>query len=224
MKKEKKETIDELLELMNIPQFEQILFHKIGELKVLLKNEIALYKSLKDTFQEVNRANLEVCEDDGKERAQTYRFALNLDENGEWTISGLSPSPPHHCRVSDIVPGEVIQYICTFQPNPGKIEKIKEFSPAKPGGRIFELTFTRYSHFHVLGTVCELKEKIHLQSCDDPDNIIDINDSYKSEPEGGNYKELVFYMEEFPKFKAHIFSEFFMKWKPLIDNRMIEAN
>ena len=41
---------------------------------------------------------------------------------------------------------------------------------------------------------------------------------------GGNYKELIFYMEKFPKFKAHIFSEFFMKWKPLIDNQMIEAN
>lgn len=224
MKTKKQETIDELIELINIPQFERIIFHKIEELKFLLKDEIALYKSLRETFQVRTHGNMKVCEDDGKERTQTYRFELNLDEDGEWVPTGISPSPPPSCHVFDIVPKEVIHYISKFKPDPGKIEKIKEFSSAKLEGKIFELTFTRYSHRHALGTICELKEKIPIQPCDDPDNIIDINDSYKKEPEGGNYKELVFYMEKFPKFKAHIFSEFFLKWKPLIDNQMIEAN
>lgn len=224
MKTKRQESIDKLIELMNIPQFERIIIHKAKELKSLLKDEIALYKSLRETFQGGTHGNMKVCEDDGKERTQTYRFELNLDEDGEWIPTGISPSPPSHYHVFDIVPKEVILHISKFKPDPGKIERIKEFSSAKLEGKIFELSFTRYSHRHALGTICELKEKIPIPTGDDPDNIIDINDSYKKEPEDGNYRELIFYMEKFPKFKTHIFSEFFMKWKPLIDNRMIEAN
>ncbi len=49
-----------------------------------------------------------------------------------------------------------------------------------------------------------------------------ISDRYKKKTESANYNELISYMERFPQFKDRIFSEFFMKWKPLIDNGLID--
>ena len=55
-----------------------------------------------------------------------------------------------------------------------------------------------------------------------PDSEMYISDRYKKKTESANYNELISYMERFPQFKDRIFSEFFMKWKPLIDNGLID--
>jgi hypothetical protein len=54
------------------------------------------------------------------------------------------------------------------------------------------------------------------------DSEMYISDRYKKKTEAANYNELISYMERFPQFKDRIFSEFFMKWKPLIDNGLID--
>lgn len=55
-----------------------------------------------------------------------------------------------------------------------------------------------------------------------PEAEMYISDRYKKKTESANYNELISYMERFPQFKDRIFSEFFMKWKPLIDNGLID--
>lgn len=223
---DKQDIIDEFSELLNIPQFQSIILHKISELKLLLQDEIMLYMDIREKFHRSSRENLRICDDDGKERGQTYRFELNLDEQGQWNASCIDPKPPTYMGANDVVPPEVITHMSSYKPDPGTIHRLKEFETRAAGGRTFELSFTRYSHHHLLGTVCEIKTRPETPflAGSGTGNIIDINDSYKNAPEYGNYKELIFYMEKFPKFKAHIFSEFFLKWKLLIDNQIVEAN
>ncbi len=223
---EKQEIIDEFSELLNIHQFQRIILHKISELKIMLQDDIMLYRDIQEKFQQNSRQNLRICEDDGLERGQTYRFELNLNEDGCWVPGGIDPQPPSYLVPTDVIPNDVIDFISSRKPDPGTIHRLKEFSLNDPENRTFELSFTRYSHHHALGTICEIKNKSDppFHSDGGQGNIIDINDSYKHAPEYGNYKELIDYMEKFPKFKAHIFSEFFLKWKLLIDNQIIEAN
>lgn len=220
---EKQEILNEFSELLNIPQFQHIIIHKISELKLMLHDEIVLYRDVRERFHRKSRENLRICEDDGFDRDQTYRFELNLGEDGHWIASGFDPTPPSYMEANDVVPQEVVDYLSSFKPDPAKIHRLKEFTVPELGQRAYEISFTRYSHHHVLGTICQIKSNPELPFLSGSGNIIDINDSYKNAPEYGNYKELIFYMEKFPKFKAHIFSEFFLKWKHLIDNQIIQA-
>jgi hypothetical protein len=218
----KEELIEEISELINIPEFEEIIIHKIEELKELLKDKITLYKITKSENQSDASGNLSVCEEDGKERNFTYRFELDRTEDGDWVPKIIDPPPPYHNKY-EIVPVEVIQYISRFTPNPTKVEKVKEFTSPQQKGKMYELSFTRYTHHHALGTICEIKRKKAPKPRKFPKrSIIDTQGSYKKETGDGNYRVFMFYMERFPKFKAHQFSEFFMKWKPLIDNHMIK--
>jgi hypothetical protein len=85
------------------------------------------------------------------------------------------------------------------------------------------LRFAKYSDHHVLGTITEIrtkKESPHPTA--ETNNIVDINDFYKEDTVELNYKELMYYMEKFPAFKEHVFSEFFMRWKPLIDEKLLK--
>jgi hypothetical protein len=221
-KMDREELIAEFSELLTIPEFEKIITHKIEELKLLLSDEITLYKNVKHTFEKTAKGNMVVCEDNGIERGPTYRFELNRTEAGEWIPARIDPPLPPYRDRFDVIPHEVIQYISRFTPNPLKIEKIREYAPPSLKERIFEFSFTRYSHHHALGTICEIKKRtIPELSKPDKRSNIGIDNAYTKNSEDGNYREFVFYMEKFPIFKDHQFSEFFQKWKPLFDNGMI---
>ena len=73
----KQEILDELTELLNIPQIERIIFHKVEELKLYLKDEVNLYKSLKSDFKRSAYGDMRICEDPGERKVQTYHFELN---------------------------------------------------------------------------------------------------------------------------------------------------
>jgi hypothetical protein len=96
-------------------------------------------------------------------------------------------------------------------------------------GRIFNLRFTRYSDYHLLGAITEIQSQVSDAPVDSAmgkelDNLVDINDYYKNDNAELNYKELMYYMEKYPAFREHIFSEFFMKWKPLIDGKLLKLD
>jgi hypothetical protein len=220
---DRQELIDEFSELLNIPQFENIIVHKINELKLMFKDDIDLYLNLKRTYEGAGDNLMKVCENSENERDITYRFELNLNEEGKWVPSNITPSPPSYCGKFDIIPLAVIQHICSYQPDPAKIVKIKEYSHSELENKKFEVSFTRYSHHHVFGTICELKEKDSHDPAKCPPNVIDITDSFDMDSEAGKYREFLNYMKKFPKYRDHVFSEFFMKWKLLIDNQIIDA-
>jgi hypothetical protein len=117
---------------------------------------------------------------------------------------------------------EVINYISGFKPNPTKIETENNLVLPSLKGRAFNLRFAIYSDSHALGTISEIKKPRKTKTVsEEGDNLVDINDFYKKDTLELNYKELMYYMEKFPAFREHIFSEFFMRWKPLIDVQLL---
>jgi hypothetical protein len=220
---EKQRIIDELTELLNIPQFERIIYHKIEELKMYFRDEISLYNNLKKDFQKAAYGNMQIYENAEQIRSQTYRFELDKNENNVWIPTEIEPSPPSMSEINNIIPPEVIEYITHFKSNPTKIETINNFTLPALRGKIYNLRFAKYSDHHALGTITEIrtkKESPHPAA--ETDNIVDINDFYKKDTVELNYKELMYYMEKFPAFKEHVFSEFFMRWKPLIDEKLLK--
>jgi hypothetical protein len=227
---QKQKILDELNELMNIPQFERIIHHKIKELKIYLRDEISLYQELKEDFQKAAYGDMQVCDEmEPKKRhpRETYRFELDKQEGGGWNIVEIEPSPPADFTMDDIIPPLIVDYMTSFKTHPTRIETAHRFTHPQLADRVFHLRFAKYSNYHLLGTITEIETQAQgivseSETSEGPGNVLHINDYYKKDTLELNYKELMYYMEKYLPFREHIFAEFFMKWKPLLDKGLLE--
>ncbi|MCP5103729.1 MAG: hypothetical protein GY950_10145, partial [bacterium] len=69
----KEEIFAELDKLLNVPQFERIVIHKLRELEGFLKDEISLYLSIRQRLRNEAYGHMQVCEDDHQGENQTLR-------------------------------------------------------------------------------------------------------------------------------------------------------
>jgi hypothetical protein len=237
MNMNKQEILAVLDELLNIPQFERIMVHKIEELKLYLEDEIEHYRQLKAYFKKLAYGDMIVLrnEEDEKEKSveinwinggdkpeQTYHFELNQEKDNQWNVARLEPSPPRAYDIYDIIPEDVIEYIVSFDTSTGKMETITGLSLPAVGGIRFDLHFTKYSLHHILGTI----KTHHLEQTEDSEDgeeIIEKTYNYTRRKPGENdYKELICYMYKYPPLRIYFFTEFHMKMKPLINGKMVD--
>jgi hypothetical protein len=222
----KQEILDELNELLNIPQFERIVFHKVEELKLFLKDEIDFYRDIKSNFKKSAYGDLGIIEGDEwiDNSSQTYHFELSCSESQEWIAVSLEPSPPPGYDTYDILPLEMIRYMSTYATEPDKIHSEREYKLPDLIGKAFDLRFTKYSDSHILGTLKAYKAKesdsAELESDAIPTNQIYHYNQYDAGDEN-NYKELMYYMKKYPALKAYFFTELNMKMKPLIIGNLV---
>lgn len=224
---EKQRLLLELADLLNIPQIERLIAHKVEELKNIYSDEIDLYFGLLDNYRKNAYGKMYICgedENEGPRTLQTYSFVLDKDINGEWMVTGIEPNPPSGKEINDILPPLIIEYLTSFKTNSTKIETATHFFHPKLKGSVYNLRFTRYSDYHLLGSITEVQVSLNDASSFQKGNglnNLDINDCYRKEEDELNYKELIYYLEKYPAFREHTFSEFFMKWKPLIDGKLL---
>jgi hypothetical protein len=137
--------------------------------------------------------------------------------------TSIEPSPPSGYEIYDIVPEKIIEYIGSFTSPPGKIEKLEKFSLPTLKEKVFDLTFTKYSEWHALGTIRSCKIPTDDITKDKkPDHMTDIYYYNKEDTEKGDYKELFYYMQKYPPLRHYFFTEFHMKVKPLIEGDLVE--
>ena len=222
---EKQEKLDELNELLNIPQLERILFHKVEELKLYFKDEIQRYRGLKEEFKRSAYGDLHVLGGQrGKsKKVQAYHFELNRTKDGQWIATSIEPSPPSGCEIYDIIPEEIVQYIGSSNTGPDKIEVKKDFSLASLKGKAFDLRFLKFSDRHVLGTLKAYEiPPANGAEGEKTNHMTEIYNYDKKETAKGNYKELFYYMQKYPELRRYFFTELHMKMKPLIMGNLVE--
>jgi hypothetical protein len=213
--------INELMELLNIPDFERIIYHKVEELKYAFQEEISLYKNLKDHFKKTDNGNLLLYENLSPQRKLTYRFELHKTDNDEWTPVKIDPNPPH-TPIYDIIPQSIIDHISNFKTDPLRIYKYQSEITESENNHSFQVEFTKLSDEHIVGTIRESdpnEENAPKDNKKKETNVIYINDSFRKERDEDNYKELFYYMQKYPEIKDYIFAEFFIKLKPEFDNK-----
>jgi hypothetical protein len=222
---QKQVILDQLNELLNIPQLERIIFHKVEELKLYFKDEIKRYRDLKEYFKKAAYGDMEILEvhkEMGK-KIQTYHFELHQPKDGPWIATSIEPSPPSGYEIFDIIPEEIVEYIGSFITPPGKIEKLEKFSLPTLKEKAFDLNFTKYSDWHVLGTIRSCKILTDGSTKDEkPDHMTEIYNYNKKDTDKGDYKELFYYMQKYPALKRYFFTELHMKVKPLIVGDLVE--
>jgi hypothetical protein len=222
---EKQEKLDELNELLNIPQLERILFHKIEELKLYFKEELERYRQLKEDFRRSAYGDLHILnEQRGKSKKdQTYHFELNRARDGRWIASSIEPPPPLGCDIYDIIPEEIVAYVGSSNTDPDQVETKTELSIPSIKGKAFDLKFIKFSDHHILGTVRGylLPAESNTGEKKAPPGA-EIYNYDKKETDEGNYKELFYYMQKYPALKRYFFTELHMKMKPLIVENLVE--
>ncbi|UCH92730.1 MAG: hypothetical protein JSV88_20875 [Candidatus Aminicenantes bacterium] len=221
----KQELLDELNELLNVPQFERIIFHKVEELKLYFKDEIERYRRLREKFRKSAYGDMQVLEahkEIGK-KIQAYHFELNRTKNDQWLATSIEPSPPPGYEIYDILPEGIVEYIGSFNTAREKIETRKELTLETLKGRAFDLSFTKYSDWHILGLIRSYKIPTGDGTEDEkPDHMTEIYNYNKKETDEGNYKELIYYMQKYPALRRYFFTELHMKMKPLIVGKLVE--
>ena len=217
--------LDELNELLNIPQLERIVFHKMEELKLYFQDEIKRYRDLKEYFKKAAYGTMEILEANKEmvKKDQTYHFELHCPAGGSWVATAIEPSPPSGYEIYDIIPEKIVEYIGSFVTGPGKIENLEKFSLPTLKEKSFDLTFTKYSEWHALGTIRTCKIPIgEGTEGEKPTPSPEIYYYDKKDTDKGDYQELFYYMQKYPPLRRYFFTEFHMKVKPLILGNLVE--
>ena len=223
--------IEDLNELINIPEVDTYIFLTIEQAKIKFAEEIENYRQLKNSFHQAKRGNMTVVEDKNPPvpvdfpdlDVQSYYFELKRikPKSGklkyQWLISKVKPKPKE--SPSEVIPNEFINCVDFHQVDPDKIETYKHFK-SRSLKKYFDIRFTRYSDTHVMGSIRENKKdmmgKEGTELFDDNCEAFKMNLGQTGIKE--DYMELFRYMEEHPEIKEDIFSRFNMVQKPYVDN------
>lgn len=217
--------LEELLELLNIPEFERIIYHKVEELKCVMDDKIQLYRNLKNNFRKTAFGNLQIFENRNPQRLPTYRFELNRTARGRWIPTLIEPPPPFKSNVETILPPEAIKFMIRFRTDPETIRRhIGNFQT--PGGkRSFHLEFSKYSDDHVLGTIRPNQPDVQdgEAKAEEKKKVVKVNFHHKEKEikmqsdSQSDYLELIRYMQACPQIGEEILNYFNSIQKPMLD-------
>ncbi len=220
---DKQEKIKELIELMNIPEFEKLINIKIEELKIILAKKVKLYYKLKNEFQGQNHDGVHLLENGGLDRSkQTYFFELNRIEDAysrlgyQWILKKIEPEPD--IPIESLIPADIITTLGRHKTNPTKIEFDEYYSEELQ--KKFDIKSIKYNDSRVFGTIRTLRnDKRNKESLlEDKRDTITLDVRQEEKESEKKYTELFRYMEKYPEIKEHIFTFFYMIQKPVIDN------
>lgn len=213
----KQEILDELEELLNIPQMERIIHHKVEELKLYLKDEIDHYRELKEGLRRSVYGEMTVLETDMETSGQepVFLFQLNKEGDEHWGPPRLEPPPPRGYDAGDILPDPVVEHIVSDKFPLREFQTIPGLSLPEIADNRFDLDFIKYSEHHILGTVC--RREVPSDAA-----VEEISHYDPREAEENNYNELLYYMQKFPPLRIYFLTEFHMKVKPLINGDMVK--
>lgn len=212
---------DELLELLNIPEFERLIYNKIEETKEILKDKIDSYKNIKEYLKKTTSRNPSYINDDPSRRVQIYRFEFNRIETMEWIPVMVDPLPPNGCSIEDIIPTSLVRHIASYPVNPHRVQNFKIETKETGIHRCQEVEFIRYSEDYLFGGI----RLIDISEQNDSGNhaeslIVEIEWDYDKKGDEKNFQDLFYYMQRFPEIKNCILGDFFHRLKPRLDSRL----
>ncbi len=214
--------IEDLHELIEIPEVDTYIFLTIEQAKIKFAEEIRNYYHVKNTFQRTKRGNLMLIEDKNpSQQTQSYYFEFKRIKpkdsmlKFQWLIATIKPTPKEDPW--QIIPVEFMNMMDFHAVDPDKIETFKNFK-SRSLKKYFDIRFTRYSDTHVMGSIRENCKEVadNTDENEQEQEAFKLNLSKKNTKR--DYMELFRYMEEYPEIREDIFNRFDMVQKPYVDN------
>lgn len=200
-------------DILLIPFCGIALKHKILEMKESLAVNIDYFRDPDDT-------------DETKQKKMDKSFKgvkFEISRLGEnlWVPSIPDDS---ECKVHDIIPDAIVQHIIEKDVKEGMIhmESGLRFHGLK--GRVFNLSFEKHNKYFYTGVINE----ITVDNCNisSPENLSEhIEILAKGENKADKIeviKMLIYHLVNSDTFYNYVASEYFLHWKPLFDNQLLE--
>jgi hypothetical protein len=167
------ELIEELKDLVEIPEIERILHHKVEEIKTILSKNIHLYRDIEESLLEVKPPK-----NPGKMHLYGQLFELTLFGKKTWIPS--IPYQPNDCDIYAIIPREIIDFIVKHESQSGmpillpglKFPGLKE--------RQFDLTFEKINNKRFTGIIYEHGGAKKTVKIENHEGKVDAREKYKS--------------------------------------------
>ncbi|MCP5104251.1 MAG: hypothetical protein GY950_12765 [bacterium] len=235
---ETQEKIRLIIELMNIPDFEQIISAKLLELEAVLKPKILHFRQLKERFRQMAGSGmtmLEKEEDDspGQAAEPAYYFELKRSLKRKrndsadsaswweqkWEIWEIHPQPVS--RLPETILKELAQAMGGYDTDSERIEYRETLSEIPQ--RYFDISFTKYSDTYAFGVLRPSTRKAEQSLQPDTGNMVKLNLGYRNFKKEDSYSELLRYLEAYPEVSDRLLAYFYMVEKPRIDKHLVNT-
>lgn len=203
------ELIEELKDLIEVPEVERIIFHKVEEIKGLLSKNIELYRDIEESLLE-----LKSPKNKGKMHLYGQLFELTLIGKKTWIPS--MPYQPNDCDISEIIPREIIDFIVKYGAQTGMPILLPGLRLPGLEERKFDLSFEKINNRRFTGIIYEHGGDKKIVKIKNHEGKVDSEVKYKK------IKELNSYLIKSDDYFIHVNSEFECRWKPLIDSEVLE--
>lgn len=209
--------IEEIKDLVEIPEIERILYHKVKEIKGLLSKNIHLYRDIEESLLE-----LKPPKNPGKMHLCGQLFELTLIGKKTWIPS--IPDQPKDCDIYDIIPREIIDFIVKQKVQTGMPILLPGLKFPGLKGRKFDLSFEKINNKRFIGIINEYEhehehergEAKKIVKSEKHEGKVDTGEKYKQ------IKELNHYLIKSDDYFLHVTSDFKCRWKRLIDSEVLE--
>lgn len=212
------ELLEELKDLLQVPEFEKAIYHKVQELKTVLREEIVQYARISVVM---NPQMKQYIYEHKKENP--LHFELVRCGKGTWINRFLKTHPPRKPggAISDFFTKERIQFIVNYDIQPGLFCLKHGFSIPGAEGRVFDLGFVKHTEQYYTGVITERRKKKMVTKLVSPDNkSVRISD-LKISDRTGVAKAIAYYLIANDVYYNHVAADFLGAWGPLLDNKLI---
>ena len=215
---DREEIIERFHELMNIPQFVELMELELKKLEITLQKPLSEYRRLREGFEKTVYGNMMIHKGKHQPQVPVYRFEISRIKDNYWAVTAVDPDPPPDEDLDNIIPPDFVSLVACFNPFKDEIRSHRgEFNT--PGGRKeFDIRFSKYSSDNAMGTIRQVNpsEKTEPVVCRNM-KILNPDASFEIYNDEKNFSDLFFYMKRYPEIKRQILEEFFTLLKPMAD-------
>ena len=208
-----------MLDLMNIPEIEELMFMKLQEYESQLEDKILNYYKLKNHFHQATIDKLMIFENERPvEKFKSYEFkADKLHSNGkkdegQWTVTHISPTPEGGAE--KFFPPEIFKIFDAYRKHSNRINSLSRFYSESLKKR-FDLTVVKYNNTHVLGNIRESGPEVKKELSKDGFRCIPFyNIRIDEDPE---LTELVTNLSRFPVVREKMLAYYKLSVRSLVE-------
>jgi len=205
----RKQLLLEIEDLSRIPGFERIFYHKVKELKENISRNPGHYFEILEKQERERQAYPE-----GEIEFELHRFGKSV-----W-IPVLHDND--FCAY-EFVTDEIIDYIIGIEAAPGMPHMRNNIS-IEEGRKIIDLAFTKHGADHYSGTLVYRQWNAEHSTPDTPGILDECPGGPLDKADKVRVLKLLFqYLWENDAFLDRMFSEFRVRWKPLIDSEVLST-
>jgi hypothetical protein len=233
--RKREQKINELLELMNIPEIEAAVFHHLNLIKNEAKDEINLYRNLRNGFMATVFEGMYVYTgEQQQEEFPVYYFEAQRKAPNNWVLTDINPQPPDEVDIDEIIPRDIINLIGAQNIEFNSIKSLKNEVETPSGYKSFFTRFARHSDYLVVGSIRRIKtwrEQGGKKKSDSASEdqaapqgrsrvVKNAVVEFKDRDDLGTVKTLFYYIQKYPEVKYQLCEDFYNRIKPRIDRKM----